>query len=168
LDLAGWPSVCLKGHTAAVSGVAFLPGGDIVLSGSHDGTVRLWDARTGAGKGILAAGVGRIRAVALGGASKRIAVAGDALRIRQAGGAFTDLPGHRGPVLCVGFAADGGLLLSGGGDGTMRLWRAADGEELRCFEGHGGAVRAVAFAPDGRAAFSAGADGTLRRWAIAT
>jgi WD40 repeat protein len=66
----------------------------------------------------------------------------------------------------VAFAADGERLLSGGSDGTVRLWRPADGAELACFGGHGGPVLAVAWAPDGRVGYSGGSGGTLRRWPL--
>jgi WD40 repeat protein len=36
------------GHSNWVSSVAFSPDGQFVLSGSHDGTIRLWDAKSGA------------------------------------------------------------------------------------------------------------------------
>jgi serine/threonine protein kinase len=166
VDQPGSPSVCFKGHTAPVSCVGFLSGGDSLLTGSHDGTVRLWDARTGEAKGRLKAHFGKVEAVAFGGPSKRIAVAGEGLHVRQVNGSFTTLRGHRGSVLCVVFWPEGQLVLSGGADGTVRLWRAEDGEELTRFKGHDGPVRAVAVSPDGRTAFSGGADGTIRRWTL--
>jgi len=166
LEEPGAAALLLKGHTAAVRSATFLPEGGSLLSGSADGTVRQWDTKTGAAKGTINGQVGRIVALAFGGPSKRIAVAGDGFCVRQTNGSFTRLSGHDGPILGVAFSADGQLLVSGGSDGTVRLWRAADGEELARFEGHTGKVNAVVITPDARVAYSGGADGTLRSWPL--
>jgi WD40 repeat protein len=76
------------------------------------------------------------------------------------------LRGHRGPVHAVALAADGRLALSGGEDGTARLWDVAAGRELRCLDGGTGAVRGVAFSPDGRLTLTGGEDGTVLLWHV--
>ena len=165
VDQPGSPSVVLKGHTDQINSVAFLSGGTVLLSASNDGTVRLWNPNDGTAKGTLKAEVGKVAAAATGGVSRRLAFAGDGLRIRQADGSFIRLIGHQGPVLCIAFSPDGQFLLSGGADRTVRIWRAENGKELRCFQGHTDRVCSVVFRPDGKAAYSGGADGTIRYWA---
>jgi WD40 repeat protein len=166
VDQAGSPALELTGHTAAVTGVIFLHAGERLLSGNHDGTVKVWDAKTGQVKDTRNGHIGAIVALAFGGPSRRLALSGDRVRIRQADGATTVLTGHQGPVPCLTFSADGERVLTGGSDHTVRLWRAADGEELCRLQGHTGEVRAVAFGPDGTVGYSASADGTIRRWPL--
>ena len=98
-DGGGPKTVCMKGHTGPVTGVAFVTA-DSLLTAGADGTVRQWDLKTGKPKGTISAGVGPLVALAYGG--KRVAVAGDTLGLRMpTSQQFVKLDGHDGPVLCL-------------------------------------------------------------------
>src|SRR5207253_1906591 len=84
------------------------------------------------------------------------------------------LPGHEGQVgaVAAGALPDGTPgIISGSGDGTVRVWRMADGPPLgEPLAGHAGWVRAVAAGalPDGTPVIiSGGGDGTVRVWRMA-
>jgi hypothetical protein len=70
--------------------------------------------------------------------------------------------------LSVAFSPDGGRLLSGSGDKTLKLWDLATGQLLRTFEGHHDLVWSVAFSPDGGRLLSGSRDKTLKLWDAAT
>jgi GTPase SAR1 family protein len=71
-------------------------------------------------------------------------------------------------VWSVAWSPDGARLLSGGVDGTVRLWEAASGREQAVLEGHKGRVWSVGWSPDGARLLSGGDDGTVRLWEVAS
>jgi WD40 repeat protein len=70
------------------------------------------------------------------------------------------LEGHTGAVLAL--AVHGDLLVSGGADRTIRVWKGRT--LLRTIANHWEAVTALAFSPDGNSLASGSADGTVRIW----
>jgi WD40 repeat protein len=66
---------------------------------------------------------------------------------------------YRGPgPWSLAFSPDSRRVLAGGHEGSVRVYEADSGKELRCLKGHVGRVTAVAISRDGRLALS-GADG---------
>lgn len=74
--------------------------------------------------------------------------------------------GHRGRVLEAKFSPDGKWVATAGGDGTVRVYDGATGEERTILLGHNCLVNSLAWAPDSRKLASVG-DTTLRLWDVA-
>lgn len=72
------------------------------------------------------------------------------------------MAGHWAPVFDVAFDRSGATVASASHDGTVRLWRAADGSALRVLSGHEGHARALAFLPDG--GLVSGGGNSVRLW----
>ena len=68
----------------------------------------------------------------------------------------------------MAFSPDGTRLASASGDGTVKVWDAATGQETLTLKGHTGAVTSVAFSPDGTRLASASWDATVKVWDAAT
>jgi WD40 repeat protein len=149
----------------AIMAVAFSPDSKHILTGSGDGTARLWDIEGNLIK-IFIGHSGYVNSVAfspdghsiLTGSSDRSARLWDVN-----GKVIMDFKGHSMAVNSIAFSPDGKKILSGSKDRTARLWDL-NGNLLQEFKGHSSAIMAVAFSPDGQHILTGSSDSTARLW----
>lgn len=136
----------------------------VVVSGSSDRTVRVWNARTGACEHILAGHGATIRCMkAL--QNRPIVVSGSrdsTLKVWdiERGVLLRTMAGHTDSVRCLDVYAN--QVVSGSYDTQLKLWDVDTGQCLRTFEGHTQPIYAVAY--DGVSIASGGLDQITRVW----
>ncbi|KAJ8593373.1 WD40 repeat-like protein [Rhizopogon salebrosus TDB-379] len=73
--------------------------------------------------------------------------------------------GNGGAIAAMAVSPDETMVVSGSGDGRIRLWNRNDGRMVgNPWEGHDAAVRCLDWSPNARQVASASEDGTIRRW----
>lgn len=76
--------------------------------------------------------------------------------------------GHYGPVTAVCYSNDGRFIATGSDDKTVKLWRRADGREIRTFQGNISGISLVEINRQGTDILSVSDNGTLTIWDLAT
>ncbi|MCU0546208.1 MAG: NB-ARC domain-containing protein [Oscillatoriaceae cyanobacterium Prado104] len=170
----------LQGHADWVFAVAFQPPfnsplskgaqREILVSGSADCTLKLWNCQTGQCLKTLTGHTDKIFGIDFSSDGQIIASASADRTIRlwdfATGDCITVLDGHTNRVYSVAFSPDGNTLASASTDRTIKLWDWATEACLKTFIGHTNWVFSVAFSKDGQTLASASHDGTVRRWDV--
>jgi WD40 repeat protein len=101
----------------------------VATAGLVDPEIRLWDAASGAARGIVPGPVQGVNALVFSPDGSMLAIAGEAGTTtfwdvaRQRGAGAVAAP--RGSLQAAAFSGDGRVLLTGGSDGVVRHWNVA-------------------------------------------
>ncbi len=153
------------GHDDRVIDAAASRDGTVLVTLGRDQDVRVWDTtdRRPTVVSVLDAG-SPLYGVAVDAEGRRVAVGDEHGTVHISaidGGPATELVGHDGPVFGMAFLPDG-RLVTGGRDGTLRLWDVDTGAVATVETGS--PVTDVAVNADGALVASSGSDGIVRFW----
>jgi WD40 repeat protein/tetratricopeptide (TPR) repeat protein len=150
---SGQEILALRGHTAAVAGLAFSPDGQRLATAAGDRSLRVWNIRSNPESLALLAHSDAVRSVAFSPDGLRLASASGDRTIRlwssSSGQELVVLKGHTGSVNRLAFSPDGAQLASGSSDEFIRLWDLARGMERLKLQSKTGPITDVCFSPDG-------------------
>jgi RNA polymerase sigma factor (sigma-70 family) len=162
-------------HGSPVTSVAFSPDSKLLATGSWDNVIRIWDAASGRSLRDIHPQEGWVWGVAFSPDGKLLATAGDhrGKKVRlwdvATGKAVRAFEGHGDQIRGLSYAPDGKTIASASFDGTVRVWDAETGKELRQIAaGEQPTLRSVSFSPDGKLLATTDASNTVRLWEAAT
>jgi len=117
----------LEGHTDYVAAVTLSPDGKLLASGSHDSTIRLWNAQAGKALMTLEGHTQRITSLQFSPDGKLLASGSSDRSIRLwnvgSGQCVSTIVGHSHWVTSVSFISGGSSLISTSYDGSVRFWK---------------------------------------------
>jgi len=153
-------------HMTGCICIALSPDGNQIVSGSEDGSVRVWDGKTEQLR-ELQGHTGSVYSVACSSDGIRIVSGSEDKSVRvwdgKTGELLIELQGHIGSVRSVAFSPDGNRIVSGSEDTTVRVWDAKTGGLLDGLK-HTASVDSVALSSDGNRIVYGSWDGLSRVW----
>lgn len=168
----GYAAKSLRGHSHFVQDVALSNNGKFALSGSWDGTLRLWNLATGQTTFRYLGHSKDVLSVTLSPDNRQI-VSGSRDRTMKLWNTIGDCmytfgepDGHTEWVSCVRFspAGEAPTVVSGSWDRTVKVWNVLECKIIASLAGHTGYVSSVTVSPDGSLCASGGKDGQAILW----
>lgn len=155
----------LTGHSHSVRAIA--AHADTLVSGSYDGTVRVWQISTGETLHRLSGHSTKVYSVVLDHERKRCISGSMDTIVKvwsiETGECLFNLSGHQSLVGLLDLKDD--ILVSAAADFTLKVWDPETGQNQHTLKAHTGAI--TCFAHDGHKVIS-GSERTLKMWDIKT
>jgi guanine nucleotide-binding protein subunit beta-2-like 1 protein len=167
----GVPRRSLKGHSHFVQDLVISFDGQFALSGSWDGTLRLWDLNYGTTTRRFVGHTKDVLSVAFSADNRQI-VSGSRDKTIKLWNTLGECKytiedqGHSDWVSCVRFSPNtqNPIIVSGGWDKQVKVWNLTNCKLRTNLSGHTGYINSVTVSPDGSLCASGGRDGTARLW----
>ena len=168
----GYARRALRGHNHFVSDVVISSDGQFALSGSWDGTLRLWEIATGKCTRRFVGHSNDVLSVAFSVDNRQI-VSGARDKTVKLWNTLGECKytmsddGHSEWVSCVRFSPNvsAPVIVSAGWDKLVKVWALNNNCKLRCnLPGHTGYLNTVTVSPDGSLCASGGKDGVAMLW----
>ncbi|XP_011824840.1 PREDICTED: guanine nucleotide-binding protein subunit beta-2-like 1 isoform X1 [Mandrillus leucophaeus] len=167
----GIPQRALRGHSHFVSDVVISSDGQFALSGSWDGTLRLWDLTTGTTTRRFVGHTKDVLSVAFSSDNRQI-VSGSrdkTIKLWNTLGVCkytVQDESHSEWVSCVRFSPNSSnpIIVSCGWDKLVKVWNLANCKLKTNHIGHTGYLNTVTVSPDGSLCASGGKDGQAMLW----
>lgn len=153
----------LLGHRDAITGVAVTPNGMVGVTGSRDGSIRLWEMSSGLPLKVLKS-QGAVSAVAAGNGWVAAGLDEGGINVWDTGGKkLTEFNDKMGRITAMCVRPDGALV-SASVDGTIKVRRIPDGRLLTNYKVYRDFPIALACSPEGSKVACATAGGLLTTW----
>jgi len=125
----------LKGHTDGIMCLQFDDANSLLVTGSFDRTIRIWDVDTAECLSVLVGHAACVRAVQFDNAKLVSGSMDHTLKIwnLRTGACIRTLEGHSDGILCLNFNDQ--ILASGSVDSSIRVWNFSTGKSF-VLEGH--------------------------------
>ncbi|XP_075495418.1 protein TORMOZ EMBRYO DEFECTIVE [Primulina tabacum] len=184
-DLASMScSYVLSGHTDVVlclDTCVQSPGRTLIVTGSKDNNVRLWDSQSRCCIGVGMGHMGAVGAVAFSKKNRNFFVSGSSdrtLKVWSLDGVSDDVKdvsnlkvkavvaAHDKDINSLAVAPNDSLICSGSQDRTACVWRLPELVSVVVLKGHKRGIWSVEFSPVDQCVITASGDKTIRIWSI--
>jgi hypothetical protein len=162
----------LSGHTDTVNSVAFSPDGRLLVSGSADGTIKIWDVsqwqNIGTRQPKTVQIFSAVHTVAFHPNGQLLATSGRHAKVLDISDSaeIATLP-HDDYVWVLAISHDGRYLATDDGvETTVKIWDIQEQRLTTLLEGHTADINYVRFSPDNRIFASAAWNGDVKLWNI--
>ena len=150
-----------------VSSIAFSADSRRVVTGSSDGTARIWTTDNGTLVAELE-DVHGVNSVEFSHDGERVVTGNNFRSARiwdaRTGKLLRSLDGHTAKIVWASFSPDGARVVTASRDRTAKLWDARTGTLLASLDAHTGEIFTARFSPDGARVVTASADDTAKVW----